>query len=201
MCELKEGAQWRVVALVDNELVGDVPTNAEPVLDVVTAQIPGPDARFPVFQKNQDLAQCLFPRGFARKWRRRVRPYLPLLAHDPVSLTNYSMVIQREIPRGLTSCTGSGKKGRRMADISRTVEYFHAIDWNFPNSSSTPGVHPYPARFIPEIPAAALRLMDPQGSVLDPFCGSGTTLVEALRHGLPAVGGGPESDRLPDSAG
>ena len=48
--------------------------------------------------------------------------------------------------------------------------------------------HPYPARFISEIPAQALDLLDVRGPVVDPFCGSGTTLAEARRRGLPAVG-------------
>src|SRR5688500_10726331 len=42
------------------------------------------------------------------------------------------------------------------------------------------GLHKYPAKFVPQIPQWALRY-DPKTSrevVLDPFCGSGTTLVE-----------------------
>ena len=49
-------------------------------------------------------------------------------------------------------------------------------------------LHPYPARFIPEIPGQALDLLEVDGPVLDPFCGSGTTLAEAGRRGLPSVG-------------
>lgn len=49
--------------------------------------------------------------------------------------------------------------------------------------------HPYPARFIPAIPAQVLDLLDlGSGTVLDPFCGSGTTLTEARKRGLDAVG-------------
>jgi site-specific DNA-methyltransferase (cytosine-N4-specific) len=49
-------------------------------------------------------------------------------------------------------------------------------------------LHPYPARFIPEIPGQALDLLEVDGPVLDPFCGSGTTLAEARHRGLPSVG-------------
>lgn len=65
---------------------------------------------------------------------------------------------------------------------------FAEADWNFPDSTGGPVLHPYPARFISEIPAQALDLLQVEGPVLDPFCGSGTTLAEARRRGLPSVG-------------
>lgn len=68
---------------------------------------------------------------------------------------------------------------------------FAATDWAFAESVPIPphDLHPYPARFIPEVPAAALSLVsDTEGDVLDPFCGAGTTLVEALRVGRRATG-------------
>lgn len=54
----------------------------------------------------------------------------------------------------------------------------------------THGVHKYPAKFIPQIPAWALGY-DPRTkaeTVLDPFCGSGTTLVEAGLCGAHGIG-------------
>ena len=69
------------------------------------------------------------------------------------------------------------------------VDRFMTLDWNLALSPRRiADIHPYPARFIPELPAAALDVLNPRGPVLDPFCGSGTTLVEAIRRGLPAVG-------------
>lgn len=65
---------------------------------------------------------------------------------------------------------------------------FAQANWDFPDSTGGPVLHPYPARFISEIPAQALDLLEIDGPVLDPFCGSGTTLAEAARRGLPAVG-------------
>ena len=48
--------------------------------------------------------------------------------------------------------------------------------------SSNHGLHKYPAKFIPHFPEWALRYIGKSTkklNVLDPFCGSGTTLVEA----------------------
>ena len=67
------------------------------------------------------------------------------------------------------------------------------IDWDFPerlSQSSIEGIHPYPAKFVTELPRTLLKLLPlPAGTaVLDPFCGSGSTLVESQRRGVPAVG-------------
>lgn len=67
------------------------------------------------------------------------------------------------------------------------------IDWNFTQrtrQNHIEGIHPYPAKFIPEIPATLLDWLPlPSGTVvLDPFVGSGTTLVECQRRGLSSIG-------------
>ncbi len=67
------------------------------------------------------------------------------------------------------------------------------VDWDFPQRimhSPIEGIHPYPAKFVAELPRALLDALPvPSGTaVLDPFCGSGTTLVECQRRGLPSVG-------------
>lgn len=65
------------------------------------------------------------------------------------------------------------------------------LDWNFAEVSTgylTHSLHPYPAKFIPQIPNALIQELSSVGEVvLDPFCGSGTTLVEAFllkRHSV-----------------
>jgi len=67
------------------------------------------------------------------------------------------------------------------------------LDWDFKNAKTENGInsiHPYPAKFISQIPRKLIELYKPQAStvVLDPFCGSGTTLVEAIGAGFDAVG-------------
>jgi hypothetical protein len=68
-----------------------------------------------------------------------------------------------------------------------------AIDWSFNNrlnGHGIDGIHPYPAKFISDIPRAFLSTLPiPKGTaILDPFCGSGTTLTEAQRNRLPSIG-------------
>lgn len=67
------------------------------------------------------------------------------------------------------------------------------VDWTFASAKTREGVHglhPYPAKFIPQIPRTLIEHLHPGrgGVVMDPFCGSGTTLVEAQSHGLRSVG-------------
>src|SRR4030067_941509 len=51
------------------------------------------------------------------------------------------------------------------------------------------GLHPYLGKFVPQLVEALLgRYVRPGGRVLDPFAGSGTTLVQALESGYDAVG-------------
>src|SRR5205823_8637266 len=71
------------------------------------------------------------------------------------------------------------------------LEHLTAIDWDFAGAKTnylTHGIHPYPAKFIPQIPNALIQELSSIGdTVADIFCGSGTTLVEALtlkRHAL-----------------
>jgi site-specific DNA-methyltransferase (cytosine-N4-specific) len=68
----------------------------------------------------------------------------------------------------------------------------NAIDWDFKDAKTaylTHGIHPYPAKFIPQIPNALIQELSSVGdTVADVFCGSGTTLVEALTLKRNAIG-------------
>lgn len=85
------------------------------------------------------------------------------------------------------------------ANVSKTEtqssisDILNDIEWGFkdrPTAASIESIHPYPAKFIGEIPRTLIEVLPiPFGTaVFDPFCGSGTTLVEAQKAGLPSVG-------------
>ncbi|MDD5477641.1 MAG: class I SAM-dependent methyltransferase [Candidatus Omnitrophica bacterium] len=66
-------------------------------------------------------------------------------------------------------------------------------DWNFTDISYSKNIyslHPYPAKFIPDIPRELIKQLGvPLGTaIFDPFCGSGTTLIEAQRSGFCSIG-------------
>ncbi len=68
----------------------------------------------------------------------------------------------------------------------------HDIDWDFKNSQNNGihSIHPYPAKYIPQIPKTLLETLEisPGTLVFDPFCGCGTTLIVAQSLGLPSIG-------------
>ena len=49
-------------------------------------------------------------------------------------------------------------------------------------------VHPFPAKMAPEIALEAMRELKPKSVVIDPMCGSGVVLREAVEQGHEAIG-------------
>jgi len=75
-------------------------------------------------------------------------------------------------------------------DSTRTKKYDPS--WNYAEDNTrayTHSIHPYPAMMIPQV---AGRLIDmytkPKAVVLDPFCGSGSVLLEAFTRGYDSYG-------------
>ena len=64
-----------------------------------------------------------------------------------------------------------------MIDVQKNTTYF------------THGFHPYPAKYTPQLVSKYLNFFCKQGNtILDPFCGSGTTIVEGAINGINSVG-------------
>src|SRR5947209_2239880 len=82
-------------------------------------------------------------------------------------------------------------KFHEQGDDPMTVDFRSLFPEVASTERATHNLHPYPAKMLRHIPSFSLavpELAGPGARVLDPFCGSGTTLVEALVAGNPAVG-------------
>jgi DNA modification methylase len=71
-----------------------------------------------------------------------------------------------------------------LRDDSAVMRALHSLDWSFADADTaylSHNLHPYPAKFIPQIPRHLVaKLSLPGELVWDPFGGSGTTALEAL---------------------
>ena len=72
-----------------------------------------------------------------------------------------------------------------MHTENEIIARLNRVDWNFPGSTTSDvsihSLHWFPGNYIPQIPSYMIQLLsDPGDLVCDPFCGSGTTGVEAL---------------------
>lgn len=69
-------------------------------------------------------------------------------------------------------------------DKKTVMAALNSIDWAFTEEDTTylsHDIHPYPAKFPPQLPAQVIKLLSSKGEMVwDPFGGSGTTALEAL---------------------
>jgi hypothetical protein len=75
-----------------------------------------------------------------------------------------------------------------MLTKKQIISTLDSVDWDFPDSTTSVqtvhSFHWFPGNFIPQIPAYLVQLLSKSGDIIcDPFCGSGTTGIEALKLG------------------
>ncbi len=81
-----------------------------------------------------------------------------------------------------------------LSDVSAVSEVSNlseVSDWDFKGADTktyTHGFHVYPAMMIPQIAGRLIDLYGGRRILLDPYCGTGTSLVEANLRGIHAVG-------------
>lgn len=84
---------------------------------------------------------------------------------------------------------GGPTQGRGSEEVAQVLTAALAAVETSPRDPLTHGLHSYPARMHYSIARAVLEAWaQPRSRVLDPFCGSGTVLVEARRLGVQASG-------------
>ena len=74
--------------------------------------------------------------------------------------------------------------------ISRIINACSKVIWKYPDEWFSHLAYPFKARMRPQVARSLINICCPRdnGIVLDPFCGSGTTNVEAYLLGLNSVG-------------
>ena len=100
-----------------------------------------------------------------------------------------------EAPRKRRSLTNVGGEIDRGGDervselLAESVDVAPTEDADAPDRAHVHGFHAYPARAHPVTVRRLVESLAPEGgTVLDPFCGSGTVLVEAMLAGRNAIG-------------
>lgn len=85
----------------------------------------------------------------------------------------------------------NSEEALHLKPITEVAQGLGLVDWSFTEEDTRlPGhdIHPYPAKFIPQLPRGLISRLCGRGeTVLDPFGGSGTTALEAVRLGRKAI--------------
>lgn len=108
----------------------------------------------------------------------------PLLnkSSDPLKVAQM-IITKNETFEGKTLIVNSETVRKTMIELGQLATE-GPEDWDFAGANTrilTHGLHPYPARMIPQIAHRLIcRYSEPRDIVYDPFCGSGTVLTECI---------------------
>jgi DNA methylase len=102
-----------------------------------------------------------------------------------------SLVLKETVGRRLTRSPAPNTYS--SAEVTSRL---NAVQWDFPGyvpDRKTLGIHQlhwYPATFLPAIAGTLIDILAPQerAVIIDPFCGSGTAVLEAWFRNKPAIG-------------
>jgi site-specific DNA-methyltransferase (cytosine-N4-specific) len=82
---------------------------------------------------------------------------------------------------------------KRINSVNNIIRNIVSQDWNFTdyiNGKGLYNLHPYPAKFISQIPRKIIEYLEiPKTALIfDPFCGSGTSIIAAKELGYKTFG-------------
>ncbi len=107
------------------------------------------------------------------------KPYEP----NAIIKNDMEFILMQRKPGGYRKPTGAQREASRI-NKDEFDRWFQQI-WNIPGAST----RHHPAPFPLELATRLVRMFSFVGdTVLDPFCGSGTTMVAALRNGRHSIG-------------
>lgn len=107
------------------------------------------------------------------------KPYEP----NAIIKNDIEFILMQRKPGGYRQPTDEQRRESRI-EKARFNEWFQQI-WNIPGAST----RNHPAPFPLELATRLIRMFSfTDDTVLDPFCGSGTTMVAALRSGRHSIG-------------
>jgi len=107
------------------------------------------------------------------------KPYEP----NAIIKNDMEYILMQRKPGGYRKPTDAQRR-QSMIDKEDFGRWFQQI-WNIPGAS----LKNHPAPFPLELASRLVRMFSfAEDTVLDPFCGSGTTMIAALKHGRNSIG-------------